>query len=277
MEPVRCGRLKGKRALVTGAGTGIGRGIALELAREGATVALHYSHSAAGALAAVDEIRGFGGTASAFQADFTQVAEAEKLAAEAAEFLGGVDVLVNNAGITTNIPFGKVTPEQFDTLYHVNIRAQFFLTQALLPQLTESRGVIVNLSSVHGIEGFPEHTIYAGTKGAIIAYSRCLAIELAPRGIRVNVVAPGAVPVESHQRAAPDSDPSTIGDLIPAGFPGTPLDIARAVVYLACDDSRYVVGQTLVVDGGTTSWMPFGDQFRQPFTAQFGKGYVPGL
>lgn len=277
MEPVRCGRLEGKRALVTGAGTGIGRGIAVEMAREGASVALHFSHSSAGAHAAVREITEIGGAARAFQANFAKVAEVRALADQAASFLGGLDILVNNAGITANIPFEKVTEEQFDTIYHVNVRGQFFLTQALLPHLERARGVVINLSSVHGLEGFPEHTVYAGTKGAIIAYTRCLAIELAPRGIRVNAIAPGAVPVESHQRAAPDSDPTAIGDLIPAGFAGTPLDIARSAVFLASDDSRYIVGQTLVIDGGTTSWMPFGDQFKQPFDAQFGRGYVPGL
>ncbi len=277
MTPIRCGRLAGKCALVTGAGTGIGREIALEFAREGADVALHYGHSAEGAKSAAAEAEAMGRRAAALQADFDDVAQVARLAGEALEFLGAVDVLVNNAGITANIPFGQVEPEQFDILYHVNIRAQFFLTQALLPELVRAHGVVVNLSSVHALEGFPEHTVYAGTKGAIIAYSRCLAIELAPKGVRVNVIAPGAVPVESHQRAAPDADPNAIGDGIPVGYAGTPLDIARAAVFVASDDARYMAGQTLVLDGGTTSWMPFGDGFRQPFTARFGRGYVPGL
>jgi len=209
------------------------------------------------------------------------------LATKVVEGLGSLDILVNNAGITANIPFERVTPEQFDTIYAVNVRAQFFLTQALLPALERSSGAIVNITSVHGIAGYPQHTVYAGTKGAIIAYTRCLAIELAPRGIRVNAIAPGAVPVESHFKAVAPTLPypdtgegkvgGAIGDLIPVGFAGEPLDIARAVVYLASDDGRYMLGQTLVLDGGTTSWLPFGDQFKQPFTAQFGKGYVPGL
>jgi NAD(P)-dependent dehydrogenase (short-subunit alcohol dehydrogenase family) len=207
-----------------------------------------------------------------------QVEEARRLGAEAVAFLGGLDVLVNNAGITMNRAFEKVTPEQFDTLYQVNVRGQFFLTQAVLPAiLGRGGGAIVNVTSIHAIEGHTEHSVYAGTKGAIVAYTRALAIELAPKGIRVNAIAPGAVPVESHARAAPGSDPKAVGKLIPVGFAGEPRDIARVAVFLASDDARYIVGQTLVVDGGTTSWMPFGDGFRRPMEAQFGRGYVPGL
>jgi NAD(P)-dependent dehydrogenase (short-subunit alcohol dehydrogenase family) len=271
-------RMEGKLALVTGSGTGIGREIALELAREGAVVALHYAHSAEGATSAVAEIQRVGGKAAAFRADLNHVEEAKRLAAEAAEFLGGLDILVNNAGITMNRPFEKVTPEQFDTLYHVNVRAQFFLTQAALPaMLRRGGGAIVNLTSIHAFEGYTEHAVYAGTKGAIVAYTRALAIELAPKGIRVNAIAPGAVPVESHAKAAPGSDPKAVGKLIPVGFAGEPLDIAKVAAFLASDDARYIVGQTLIVDGGTTSWMPFGDGFRRPMEAQFGRGYVPGL
>lgn len=268
--------MKDKRVLVTGSGTGIGREVALEFAREGAIVALHYSHTRDGASSAVEEIRGNGGRASAFAADFNSVSEAQALASEALGFLGGLDVLVNNAGITMNMPFEKVTPEQFDTLYHVNIRAPFFLTQALTPALAESRGTVVNLSSVHGLRGAPGHSVYAGTKGAIIAYTRELAVELALQGIRVNAIAPGAVPVENHRKVVA-GDPNAIAELIPCGFAGTPLDIARLAVFLAGDGARYIVGQTIVIDGGTTSWLAFGDGFRQPNDIPFGRGYVPGV
>jgi NAD(P)-dependent dehydrogenase (short-subunit alcohol dehydrogenase family) len=270
--------LSGKLALVTGAGTGIGREIALEFARQGAALALHYSHSDKGAKSAVAEILAGGGRAQAFQADLRDIPATQKMAGLAVEFLGGLDILVNNAGITMNRPFAEVTPEQFDTLYQVNVRGQFFLTQAVLPVfLKRGGGVIINLTSIHALEGFTEHSVYAGTKGAIISYTRQLAIELAPKGIRVNAIAPGAIPVESHQRAAPGSDTSAIGKLIPCGFPGTPLDIARLAVFLASEKSRYIVGQTIVADGGTTAWLPFCEGFRQPMTAQFGVGYVPGL
>ncbi len=274
---VHCDKMQDKRVLITGAGTGIGREVALEFAREGAVVALHYAHSADGAESAVAEIEGAGGQAAAFKADFTDVNAVKQLANQAVEFLGGLDVLINNAGITMNLPFEEVTPEQFDTLYNVNIRAQFFLTQAALSQLIESQGIVINLSSIHAFEAYPEHSVYAGTKGAIVAYTRELSIELAVKGVRVNAIAPGAVEVENHYKVVPDYDPKANGEMIPCGFEGVPLDIARVAVFLASDDARYIVGQTLLVDGGTTSWMPFNDDFRKRGDVRFGKGYVPGI
>jgi NAD(P)-dependent dehydrogenase (short-subunit alcohol dehydrogenase family) len=270
--------MKDKRVLVTGAGTGIGRGVALEFARRGAAVVLHYSHSGQGAASAVEEITSAGGKATALAADFNDVTAVQSLAARALAFLGGLDVLVNNAGITMNLPFEKVTPEQFDTLYHVNVRAQFFLTQALVPALAAAGGgAIVNLSSIHAFQGMPGHAVYAGTKGAIVAMTRELAIELAAHGIRVNCIAPGCVPVENYEKVAPGADPAAMGKLIPCGFPGTPQDVAALAIFLAGPESRYLVGQTIVLDGGTTSWVAFGEGFRHPSPAPFGKGYVPGM
>ncbi len=269
--------MDGKKVLVTGSGTGIGREIALEFARQGADVALHYVHSADGALSAVEEIRTAGGKAIAIKADFSNISETKKLAIEALEFLQGIDVLVNNAGITMTLEFEKVTPEQFEMMYDVNVRAQFFLLQSLLPvMIKQGGGAVINLSSVHGISANKGHSVYAGTKGAIIAYSREIAIELAPLGIRVNVIAPGAVPVENHFKAAGETGLNGLGDLIPCGFPGTPLDIAKVAVFLASDDARYIVGQTIVVDGGTTSWMSFSEGFKE-IGLRLGKGYIPGL
>lgn len=272
---------KDKRVLVTGAGTGIGRGMALAFAAKGAAVAVHYSHSSAGAEAVVAEIVAKGGKAAAFKADFSQVEPLQALARDAVTFLGGLDVLVNNAGITMNLPFEKVTAEQFEILYNVNVRAPFFLNQAVLPELEVSGGVIINISSIHAYEGYTEHSVYAGTRGAIVSYTRQLAIELAPRGVRVVGLAPGAVPVESHFKAMPEVDPKQMiadcGKGIPCGFAGTPEDIANAALFLASPAARYIVGQTLVIDGGTTSWMPFGEGFKQPMNASFGKDYVPGV
>jgi NAD(P)-dependent dehydrogenase (short-subunit alcohol dehydrogenase family) len=202
----------------------------------------------------------------------------KKLAQESISWLGGVDILVNNAGITMNRAIDDVTPEQFDTLYHVNVRAQIFLTQAILPSMEKrGHGAIINISSIHAFEGYQQHTVYAGTKGAIVAMTRALAIELAPRGIRVNCIAPGAIEVANYQKSIKDWNPKAAGNLIPAGFIGQPEDVAHAAVWLASDEARFVLGQTLVIDGGTTAWMPFSDGFKQPVTAQFGKGYVPGL
>jgi NAD(P)-dependent dehydrogenase (short-subunit alcohol dehydrogenase family) len=271
------GRMQGKRVLVTGAGTGIGRETALEFGRQGAEVVLHYAHSDQGARTAVEELGRTGVRAAAFQADFAHLEEVRQLAGKALEFLDGLDVLVNNAGITMNRPFAQVTAEQFDLLYQVNVRAGFFLTQAALPALIDSRGAVINLTSIHAFEGYPEHSVYAGTKGAIAACTRELAVELAPKGVRVNAIAPGSTAVENHFEVIPDYDLEASGRNIPCGFVGAPLDIARVAVFLASEDARYIVGQTLVVDGGTTAWMPFSDAFRQPMGVQFGRGYVPGL
>jgi len=273
-------RLAGKRVLVTGAGNGLGSGIALQCAREGAAIAVHYSSSSAGASKIVAEIRAAGGKAAAFAADLGDLDEVARLAESACQFLGGLDVLVNNAGITFNVPFAKVTPEQFDQLYRVNVRGGFFLIQAVLQQLETSQGAVVNITSIHALEGMPEHSIYAGTKGAIVAYTRSLAIELGGLGVRVNAIAPGCVPVANYGQALGDYDIEEMGRNIPAGYVGTPADIGKAVVFLASEDGRFMLGQTLVLDGGTTSWMPFNDQFRQSLSEQgiqFGKGYVPGL
>ena len=272
-------RMAGKKVLVTGAGTGIGKGVALEFCRQGADVVIHYSSSREGAMAAAAQARQEGaGKVAAIHADFRLAEAPAQLAREAIEFLGGIDVIVNNAGITMNRPFEKVTIEQFDTVYHVNIRAMFFVTQAVVPTMVrQGSGVVINTSSVHAFEGYQEHTVYAGTKGAINAFTRVLAIELAPKGIRVNAIAPGAVEVEAHHKVIQGYDPVAFGKLIPCGFEGQPADIAKVAVFLASDDARYIVGQTIVVDGGTTSWMPFGDGFRQPTGGQFGKDYVPGL
>ena len=177
-----------------------------------------------------------------------------------------------------NSPFETVTVDQFDILYQVNVRAQFFLTQCALPFLIKAgKGVIINITSIHAFRGFTEHAVYAGTKGAIAAYTRELAVELAPKGIRVNAIAPGAIAVENHYKAIKNYDPESMGNLIPAGFTGTPQDIANIAVFLASDAARYIIGQTIVVDGGTTSWLALSDAFRKKPEMRFGEGYVPGI
>lgn len=276
------GRLAGKKALVTGAGTGIGREIALEFARQGADVVLHYAHSDAGAKSAVDEIEALGCRATCFKANFDNVDESISLADHAIQFLGGLNCLVNNAGITFNSTFLKITHKQFDMLFHVNIRAQFFLTQRVVQHmLGQGGGAICNLTSIHGLQGAPEHSLYAATKGAIIAYTRALAVELAHQGIRVNAIAPGWVTVENYYQAIPGFSEEVAAEtarrMIPLGRAGRPRDIAKLAVFLCSDDAEYIVGQTIVADGGTTTLMSLMPDFRTESTARFGAGYIPGV
>jgi len=276
------GKMTGKKALVTGSGTGIGREVALEFARQGADVVLHYAHSGAGAESAVEEIKGMGRRAAAFKADFDDVDDVVRLGSSALDFLGGLDCLVNNAGITFNKPFLKVTREQFDRMYHVNIRAQFFLTQRVVEHMVASGGgAICNITSIHGVQGAPEHSVYAGTKGAIVAYTRSLAVELAHKGVRVNAIAPGWVTVENYYNVLPNFNEEdarkSAANTVPLGRPGAPIDIARLAVFLCSEDAGYIVGQTIVADGGTTSLMSLISDFRNESAARFGKGYLPGV
>ena len=272
-------KMEGKRVLITGSGTGIGRGVALEFAREGAAVVLHYAHSAAGAQSAVDEIRSEGGKAEVFKADLADIDQVRGLATQAMEFLGGIDVLVNNAGITMNKPFEQVTPEQFDTLFHVNIRGMFFLTQATVPNMiAQGQGAVINLTSVHAFAGMTEHTVYAGTKAAIVGFTRVLALELAQKGVRVNAIAPGWILVENHLKVlGEDFNQEEAAGTIPAGVLGSPTDIGRLAIFLASDESRYIIGQTLVIDGGQLAIMPLSGDFRETRQEQWGQGYVAGL
>jgi len=276
------GKLAGKKALVTGSGTGIGREVALEFARQGADVVLHYGRSGEGAKTATEEIQRMGRRATAFQADFKAVEEAVTLADKAVDFLGGIDCLVNNAGITMNKPFLKVTVEQFDTLMHVNIYSPFFLAQRVVQHMLEdSGGAICNLTSIHGVQGAPEHSVYAATKGAIIAYTRTLGIELAHKGIRFNAIAPGWITVENHFKAMPgiteEEYYATAARMIPVGRAGRPLDVARLAAFLCSIDAEFIIGQTITVDGGSTSLMSLMPDFRTESTARFGVGYVSGI
>jgi 3-oxoacyl-[acyl-carrier protein] reductase len=274
--------LTSKRALVTGSGTGIGREIALEFARGGADVVLHYSHNSDGAMSAVEEIRRLGRCADAFKADFNDLNQVRSLGEQAIHSLGGLDILVNNAGITFNKPFFSVTPEQFDTVYGVNIRAQFFLTQIVAQDmLKHGGGAVCNITSIHGMCGAPEHSVYAGTKGAIIAHTRSLAVELAHKGVRINAIAPGWVTVENYYKNIPgfnDAEAAkAASEKVPLGRSGDKNEIAKLAAFLCSDDSGYIVGQTIIADGGTSALMSLISDFRSQSTATFGKGYVPGV
>lgn len=275
-------RFGGKKVVVTGSGTGIGREIALEFGRQGADVVLHYAHSGGGANSAAQEIETMGRKAAALGANFENLEEVFGFADAAIQFLGGIDCLVNNSGITFNKPLLKVKPEQYDVVYNVNVRAQFFMMQKAAAYMVEhGGGSIVNLTSIHGIAGAPEHAVYSGTKGAIIAQTRTLGIELAHKGVRINAIAPGWVVVENHSKAfegrTVESAIEDAKDAVPIGRPGFPVEIAKLACFLCSDDAQYIVGQTIVADGGTTAMMSLIRDFRHESTAKCGIGYVPGV
>ncbi len=268
--------MAGKRVLVTGAGTGIGLGIAQQMASEGAQIVLHYAHSGEEAQEAVAGIKDRGGRAKEIQADFRQIDCVASLAQEATEFLGGCDLLINNAGITNNVPFEEVTLQQFETLINVNLRAQFFLTQAMLPALIQSKpSAVINITSVHAFAGMTEHTVYAATKSAIVGYTRVLALELIQKGVRVNAIAPGWVRVKNQEEALGNEfDWAEAGRSVPAGFCAEPRDIAQLAIYLASEKARFIVGQTIVADGGQLNIMPLTGDFRERRETTFGTKYM---
>jgi NAD(P)-dependent dehydrogenase (short-subunit alcohol dehydrogenase family) len=244
--------LEGRRALVTGAGIGIGREVALELARQGADVVLSYHASGDGAHSAVDEIQASGCRALAVGTDLRQTEACFALVDSAVAFLGGLDIVVNSAGRTDTTPFLQVTPDQFDSLMASNMRAQFFVAQRAVPHMKPHRGTIINMTSVHALASMPSHTLYEATKGAIAAWTRGLAIELAPLHIRANAVAPGAIEVPRFFDR-PGYTSEAMGARIPWGEVGHPSDIAHMCAFLASDRAAYITGATLVVDGGLTA------------------------
>lgn len=246
-------KLRNKVALVTGSSQGIGLGIALRLAEEGAAVVLNGRQEGEQAREALAQVQALGGRACFIAADVGSVADCRGLVAQVVEQMGGLDILVNNAGIQKHAAFLDAREEDFDDVLAVNLRGPFFLSQAFARHLRDSGrgGRIINNSSVHEELPFPNFSSYCASKGGLKMLMRNLAIELAPLGITVNNVAPGAIETPINRSLMNQADKLTklLGN-IPAGRLGQPRDVAGAVVFLASDDAGYVTGTTLVVDGG---------------------------
>ena len=251
-------RLRGRVAVITGAGTGIGVGIAQRLAEEGASIVLSASNSIAGARSLADEINNNGGSALAVEADFREPSTASLVVSSATETFGGLDILVNNAGFTLDKPFAETSLDEWTSLFNINVLAMIQTSHAALgPMKERGRGRIINISSVHSALHSSGHVIYGATKGAVNAFSRALAIELAPKQITVNVIAPGAIYVERYDRD--NRDLKAIQAAIPNKKLGLPNDVASAVAYLASDEAHYVTGDVMFVDGGVTANMGVND------------------
>jgi len=245
-------KLAGKVAVVTGASKGIGAAIAKHLAAEGAAVIVNYASSKTGADKVVAEITGTGGKAVAVQADVAKKAEIERLFAETKKAFGRLDILVNNAGIYGFSPLEDVTEEYFNKQFNLNVLGLILASQAAARLFDSAGGNIINISSVVSTLGFPNASVYSGTKGAVDSITRSLAKELGPRGIRVNAINPGMVETEGTQSAgiAASEMRKQIEAQTPLGRIGQPQDIAGAAVFLASADSSWITGETLVISGG---------------------------
>jgi glucose 1-dehydrogenase len=246
-------RLQNRKALVTGSSKGIGRGIALRLAQEGADVVVNYNSDPRGAEELLAEIHALGRRGASIKANLGDVTDVQRLVAESAEALGGLDVLVNNAGIEKHAPFWDVTERDFDAVLDVNLKGVFFATQAFVRDCRRANrpGKVINVSSVHEEMAFPNFAAYCASKGGVRMLTRTLAVELGPIGVTINSIAPGAIetPINSALLNDPVKLRSLVGQ-IPLGRLGKPPDVAGLAVFLASCDSDYVTGTTYFVDGG---------------------------
>jgi len=248
------GSLKAKRALVTGGGQGLGFATVEHLLFAGADVAIHYFSSETGARELRSAAQTLGRRAEMFRADLTREAEAEALVKRAANFLGGLDILVNNAGdLVERRTLQEVDREFWQRIMDVNITSMMLVTRAAAPWLVESgQASIVNLSSLAGRKGgHPGSLVYSTAKGSVLTWTRALATELAPKGVRVNAVAPGLIlGTRFHKTHTTPASAEASIQQIPLGRAGTPDDVARAVVFLASEYDGFITGATLDINGG---------------------------
>lgn len=259
--------LKNQKALVTGANSGIGEACALAFGAAGADVVINYVSRPEEAERVVNSIRQNGARAIAFQADVSQEDQVQAMFAEMLKEFGTIDILVNNAGLQRDSRFQDMTLQQWNTVIAINLTGQFlcareavreFLRRGVVPEVSTAAGKIICMSSVHEVIPWGGHVNYAASKGGVMQLMKSMAQELAPRKIRVNSIAPGAVktPINRVAWETPEAETALL-KLIPEGRVGLPEDIARAAVWLASDASDYVTGTTLFVDGGMTLYPGF--------------------
>lgn len=242
--------LEGKCALVTGASRGIGKAVAIALAKEGAKVAVNYAGSTEKAEAVKKEIEAAGGTAILAQSDVADAELVQAMVKSVYETFGKIDILVNNAGITRDGLLMRMKPEDFDAVISTNLKGVFNVTKSASRFMMKKRyGRIINMASVVGLIGNAGQTNYAAAKAGVIGFTKSCAKELASRGITVNAVAPGCIDTDMTAVLSDEIKAEMLKN-IPLARMGTPEDVAKAVLFLASDESAYITGQVLNVDGG---------------------------